>query len=174
MARKNDVNYFNTFVELAEYSCRAAELLNKILNNFKEDELQEKMKEMPEIEHAGDEARHIMIRKLAKEFITPIEREDIMAMADSIDNVTDTIEDVLLRMYMFNITSVRDYALKMTEVVVKCCNAMKIALSEFYNFRKSQKLHEMLVEINYLEEEETDSLWKLPETCMLIARIVWK
>jgi len=118
MARKNDVNYFNTFVELAEYSCRAAELLNKILNNFKEDELQEKMKEMHEIEHAGDEARHIMIRKLAKEFITPIEREDIMAMADSIDNVTDTIEDVLLRMYMFNITSVRDYALKMTEVVV--------------------------------------------------------
>lgn len=153
MARKNAVNYFNTFVELAEYSCKAADLLNKIMNNFRANELSEKMKEMHEIEHGGDEARHVMIKKLAKEFITPIEREDIMAMADAIDNVTDTIEDVLLRMYMFNIRSVRDYALKMTEVVVKCCDAMKIALSEFHNFRKSQKLHEMLVEINYLEEE---------------------
>lgn len=149
---KNE-NYYNIFVELVGYSCEAAYLLNEILNDFHTDELRDKMIKMHAIEHAGDMGRHQMIKKLAKEFITPIEREDIMALADSIDNVTDTIEDVLMRMYMFNITSIREDALKMTEIVVKCCNALKLALAEFHNFRRSQNIHALLIEVNYLEEE---------------------
>lgn len=140
-------------MELVGYSCKAAELLKEILNDFDSEMLPQKMKEMHEIEHSGDEARHRMIRRLAKEFITPIEREDIMAMADSIDTVTDTIEDVLMRMYMYNISQVTEHALKMTDVIVKCCNTLKIALNEFNNFRKSTKLHELVVEVNRLEEE---------------------
>lgn len=152
MARKKEINYFDSFIELAEYSCKAANLLNEIMNNFKGDELSAKMKEMHEVEHSGDEARHIIIKKLVREFITPIEREDILAMTDAIDNVTDTIEDVLMRMYMYNITSIRPHAIEMTEVIVKCCISLKQALDEFYNFRKSHKLHELIVEINQLEE----------------------
>jgi predicted phosphate transport protein (TIGR00153 family) len=153
MARKKEVNYFDTFVELVGYSCDAADLLHDTMCNFKAEKLYEKMKEMHAIEHKGDEARHAMVRKLSREFITPIEREDIMAMADSIDNVTDTIEDVLMRMYMFNIKKIREYAVKMSEIIVKCCSALKKALAEFSNFRKSQILHELLVEINHLEED---------------------
>jgi len=153
MARKKDSYYFDTFVELVNYSCQAANLLNQIMNNFKAEELPEKMKEMHDIEHSGDQARHVMIRKLAKEFITPIEREDIMALADAIDNVTDAIEAVVMRMYMYNITSIRPQAVKMTEIIVKCCNSLKTALGEFINFRKSQNLHQFIIEVNQLEEE---------------------
>ncbi len=159
MARKKDVNYFDTFIELVEYSSKAADLLNEIMNNFNAEVLQEKISEMHEIEHTGDEARHRMIRRLAKEFITPIEREDIMALADAIDDVTDSIEDVLMHLYMFNIKKIREHALKMTEIIVKCCNALKPALHEFKNFRKSQTLHKLVVEVNFLEEEG-DKLFK--------------
>ncbi len=153
MARKKDGNYFDTFVELAGYSCKAADLLKNIMDNYTVVNLPQKMREMHEIEHSGDEARHRMIKKLSREFITPIEREDIMAMADSIDTVTDTIEDVLMRMYMFNISRVTEYAQKMTDVIVNCCNSLKTALDEFYNFRKSTRLHDLVVEVNRLEEE---------------------
>lgn len=153
MARKKDANYFETFVELAGYSCKAADLLKAIMNNYNAELLPQKMKEMHAIEHSGDEARHKMIQKLSREFITPIEREDIMAMGDTIDTVTDTIEDVLMRMYMYNIKNVTEYALKMTDVIVKCCNSLKAALDEFYNFRKSSRLHDLVVEVNRLEEE---------------------
>jgi len=152
MARKKDMNYFDAFVELVGYSCKAAQLLNDIMNDFNADELSAKMKEMHAIEHSGDEARHAIVKRLAREFITPIEREDIMAMTDAIDNVTDTIEDVLMRMYMYNVTSIREHAVRMTEVIVKCCNSLKEALDEFYNYRKSKKLHELIIEINRLEE----------------------
>ncbi|NLW55709.1 MAG: DUF47 family protein [Firmicutes bacterium] len=152
MAKKNE-NYFHTFVELVKYSCDAAQLLNEIMNNFQAAEVEEKMRQMHEIEHAGDVERHRMIKRLAREFITPIEREDIVLMADTIDNVTDTIEDVLMRLYMFNFTTLRTDAIEMAAIIVKCCEALKEALEEFPNFRKSQVLHNMIVEINHLEEE---------------------
>lgn len=157
--KKGDNNYFSTFVDLVKYSCDAAALLTEIVNNYDADELKDKMKQMHDIEHAGDVERHIMIKKLAKEFITPIEREDIVALADSIDNVTDTIEDVLMRMYMFNITSMREDAIKLAAIIEKCCAALKKALEEFYNFRKSHTLHGLIIEINRLEEEG-DELFK--------------
>jgi uncharacterized protein Yka (UPF0111/DUF47 family) len=159
MAREKKEDYFVTFVNLIEYSCQAAELLNEIMTDFHAAAIHDKLVEMHSIEHAGDTERHAMIRKLAHEFITPIEREDIMAMADAIDNVTDTIEDVVMRMYMFNIQSIREHAVKMTEIIVKCCKASKLALQEFHNFRKSLTLHNLIVEINVLEEDG-DKLFK--------------
>lgn len=152
MSRKKHINYFDSFVELAEFSCQAATLLNNITNNYNSDELPEKMDEMHAIEHGGDEARHEVVKKLAREFITPIEREDIMALSDAIDNVTDTIEDVLMRMYMYNITYIRPHAVEMVNVIVQCCDAMKKALDEFSNFRKSNTIHKLVVEVNHLEE----------------------
>lgn len=160
MAIKKDDNYFGTFVELVNFSCEAANLLSEIMHNFNPDELEDKMKLMHNIEHAGDVERHIMMKKLAKEFITPIEREDIVAMADAIDNVTDNIEDVLLRMYMFNIRTMKEDALKMADIIVKCCDALREALGEFHNFRKSQTLHNLIVEINRMEEEGDDLFTK--------------
>lgn len=156
MAREKDRNYFGVFVELAQYSCDAAELLNEIMNDFRAGDVEEKMKQMHNIEHAGDGGRHRMMEKLAREFITPIEREDIVSMADAIDNVTDTIEDVLMRIYMFNFFTLRSDAVKMAAIIVKCCEALKEALQEFPNFRKSQTLHKMIIEINRLEEEGDD------------------
>ncbi len=156
MAKKKDVNYFDTFVELVQYSCDAAILLNEIVNDFHTSELEAKMEQMHEIEHAGDEGRHAMMKRLAREFITPIEREDIVSLADAIDNVTDTIEDVLLRIYMFNFTKMHEDVVKMAAIIVQCCEALKEAVAEFANFRKSQTLHKLIIEINRLEEEGDD------------------
>ncbi|MDD4582701.1 MAG: DUF47 family protein [Eubacteriales bacterium] len=152
MARKDDY-YFNTFVELVEYSCKAARLLIETMADYHPEDLITRMVEMHNIEHDADMGKHTMMRKLAREFITPIEREDIMDMAHQIDDVTDAIEDVLMRMYMFNITVIRPDALKMARIIEKCCLALKLAVEEFHNFRKSKVLHERIVEVNRLEEE---------------------
>ncbi len=153
MLRKKDETYFDKFVELVGFSCRAAEHLDRIMKNYNADELQERMEEIHDIEHQADIEKHIMIKKLSKEFITPIEREDVMDMAHAIDNVTDAIEDIMIRMYMFNIRAVRKEAIKMADVITSCCKALSEALEEFHNFRKSQTLHGLIVEVNRLEEE---------------------
>lgn len=153
MAGRKDDKYFNSFVDMVNYSCDAAAYLDEIISDYDPKNIPEQIKHMHEIEHSGDIVRHNMTKDLAKEFITPIEREDIMEMADAIDTVTDKIEDVALRLYMFNIQEIRDDAKKVAKVIVKCTEALKDALAEFHNFRKSKTIHQKIVEINTLEEE---------------------
>ena len=152
MARKKNNDYFKIFVELLDYSCQAAKLLIEVMTDYHPEELEQRMEEMHEIEHSADLAKHQMMEQLAREFITPIEREDIMLMADFIDNVTDAIEDVLMRLYMFNITVIRKDALEVASIIAQCCEELKKALEEFGNFRKSKTLHKHIVEVNRLEE----------------------
>ncbi|AEE92184.1 putative phosphate transport regulator [Tepidanaerobacter acetatoxydans Re1] len=171
--RKKDNYYFDTFVQLVDYSCEAADLLNQIMIDYDAKQIKDKMEEMHTIEHTADVERHQMIGRLVKEFITPIEREDIMAIADCIDTVTDTIEDVLMRMYMYNISEVTKHAQKMTEIIVKCCRLLRQAFDEFPNFRKSQKLHELIVEINELEEEG-DALYTEAIRALYLSNVNYK
>ena len=88
-----------------------------------------------------------------REFITPIERDDITVMASRIDDITDAIEDVLLRVYMFNVRELRDEMLPFVELIVRCTQALQDGLREFANFRKSKTVREKIIEINNLEDE---------------------
>ncbi|HAQ39679.1 MAG TPA: DUF47 domain-containing protein [Clostridiales bacterium] len=153
MVRKNEFDYFDGFVRLSEYCCDAAKMLDEILINFSADLLEEKMKEMHEIEHSADIEAHDIIRRLAKEFITPIEREDIVVLVHEIDDITDTIEDVLLHMYMYNVKEIRNDALRFSKLILKSCEELKVAFEEFKNFRKSKNIHDKIVLINKLEED---------------------
>ena len=152
MAVKNNYSYFETFVQMANCSCEAAQILSETLHNFDIDTLQDKLEEMHKIEHAEDLVKHEMMRRLVREFIPPIEREDIISLAQELDDVTDTIEDVLIRLYMFNTTTIRDEALEFCDVIIKCCEALKKAVEEFCNFKKSKTINSFLIEVNQLEE----------------------
>jgi predicted phosphate transport protein (TIGR00153 family) len=153
MARKNDFDYFDGFVKLAEYSYNAAKLLDETLRNFNTETLQEKMEEMHEIEHAADLEGHEIMRRLAKEFITPIEREDIMTLIHEIDDITDCIEDVLLHMYMYNVKVIKEDAIKFSKLILLSCEELIGTFKEFKNFRKSKEIHNKIIKINRIEEE---------------------
>lgn len=145
-------NYFKMFIKMTEYSCAAARNLNQTLSDFDVEKLPELMEYLHQIEHTGDEEKHSMMQKLVKEFITPIGREDIVSLGHEIDNVTDAIEDVLLRVYMFHIQTIRPEAVEFAKVIVQCCDEMKIIMEEFQNYKKSDKIHASVVEMNRLEE----------------------
>ena len=179
MGKKRDFNYFEAFVQLVDYSCQSAEILETSLKRFNPTGLAEMMKNLHGIEHAADMGKHDMMNRLAREFIAPIEREDIIELGQEIDNVTDTIEDVLMRVYMYNVLSIRDEASEFTAIILQCCNALEDAMKEFHNFRKSSSINENIVEVNRLEETG-DALYsravrRLYTTCREpIELMVWR
>lgn len=152
MKKKHGFNYFEAFVDLSKYSLTSAENLHKTLADFKPSELSLKVKEMHEIEHNADLAKHVIMNHLVKEFLPPIEREDITSLSQEIDDVTDSVEDVLLYLSMFNIKSIKPEVLKFTELIASCCRSIHEALVEFQNFKHSKTLHDRIIEINRLEE----------------------
>ena len=153
MAVKKSNDYFEMLVDLIGYSCEAASLLDKTISNFRMSQIDSNVKEMHEIEHSADIKKHEMLNKLSKEFITPIERGDIIEVASEIDNLTDAIEDVLVRIYMFNISVMREEAVEFSKLIVKICNETSALIKEFRNFKKSSEIRKLIINISDLEEE---------------------
>lgn len=153
MAKKNDNFFFENFVACGDYALQAAKLLKSSLEGFSPAALPRLLDEMHEAEHAADQKKHEMKEVLVKAFITPIEREDIMMLSQNIDDVTDCIEDVLLRIYINNVTRIRKDALPFADLLIRCCETLLDTLKEFADFRKSKTLNEKLIAINTLEEE---------------------
>jgi len=151
MAKKSD-EYFNSFIRLVDYSCQASEYLHDVLSQFDHSTLRSKMEELHKIEHAADIEKHELMSRLIKEFIAPLEREDINQLANEIDDLIDTIEDVLIRIYMYNIQVIRPEAIEFATLITQCCQALSLAVKELPNFHKSKTLHQAVVDVNTLEE----------------------
>lgn len=152
MARRNDNEYFTLFVKMAEVALRTQRLLTEILEDFDPDKLGEQLNKLHELESEGDRHTHELMKRVAKDFVTPIERDDIIALGRELDDITDNIEDILIKIYMYNIKSITPEALEMLKVVGQCCEKVSIVVTEFSNFRKSGTILKDIVEINRLEE----------------------
>ena len=109
---------------------------------------------MHEFEHQGDDKHHEMSAMLAKAFVTPVDREDLAMISQSIDEVLDKLEEVLQRFYVDQIQrnhSGRHHLCLQSSM--NCCELLKGIMEEFINFKKPAKLHEMVIKLNQIEEE---------------------
>ena len=153
MAKVQDSYYFDTFSACAEDACRAAHLLEAMMQNFQPANIRQELDEIHKIEHSADEKKHELQSVLVKAFITPIEREDIILLSQSIDEITDKIEDVMLRLYCNNVQTIRPDAIEMGAVLIHCCEEVRKLIDEFADLRRSKKLREYIIHINTMEEQ---------------------
>ena len=153
MSKKGDMIYFDNFVQCADCAVQAAKILERVLENFDPSRISESIDEIHEVEHEADVKKHNLMEELMRAFITPIEREDIMAISQYLDDITDKIEDVILRVYICNVTTIRPESVRFAKLVIRCCEVVKSTMEEFSNFKKSKNLKQFLIEINRLEEE---------------------
>ena len=65
---------------------------------------------------------------LNKVFITPIEREDILALSMSMDDVLDGLEHTSAMFEMYSITQADEYMLKFVEAIRQCSNEIEEAV----------------------------------------------
>lgn len=151
MRRKKDFNYFNYFLACAKAANDAAKFLHASLNDFQYDTVRNQLADMHKIENDADLLRHEMLFNLAHEFMTPIEREDIVSLAQELDNVVDSIEDVMQSVYMYNLDNIRPDALKFSALIVNCTEALLHVMEEFSNFRKSKVIKAHTIEVNNIE-----------------------
>ena len=94
-----------------------------------------------------------MMENLIKEFLPPIDKDDIIILSHQIDTVTDSIDDVMAFIGAHNIVSIPADVAIFTELIIKCCYHMNLALKELENYKKSQVLYDQLREVNHLKSE---------------------
>ncbi|MBO8437008.1 MAG: DUF47 family protein [Spirochaetes bacterium] len=153
MGKKADTFYFDTFRKVAEHAITAAKILTRCISSYDPDNLSPILAEIHKTEHDADMLKHEMMNVLAKAFITPIERDDIILLSQCLDEVVDKIEDVVLRLYCDNIHEIKPQMLEGAAVVEKCCEEMQLLMDDFSDFRHSKTLKERIITINTMEEE---------------------
>lgn len=158
--KKKDYNYFEAFEKNASYAVASSELLLNTIKAYPPADMDAKVKEMHNIEHSADLEKHGMMEFLLKDFLPPLEREDIISLSQKIDDVTDAVEDVMIHLNIYNVQKITKELEDFAQLVNECCITMEKTLTEFKTFKKSKNLRSMLVEINRLEEEG-DGLYAL-------------
>lgn len=151
--KKRDFDYFEYFDACADFICRAAEYLDDSMKHFKRETFFDRVGIMHKIENDADSCKHGMMARLAHEFLPPIEREDIIALSGELDNVVDMIDDVMLRVYMFNAVRILPGAVEFSELIVKTAHKLKETVAEFRNFKSSKSIREKIVAVNTLESD---------------------
>lgn len=147
--QKND--YFKLIEDQVSCCVEAATLLEKLLCNYSDQNLAEQRDEIHQIEHKGDEVHHDILGRLSVEFITPIDQEDILHLVQILDDVTDSLDEVVLECYMFHVKTLPDGVPAFASMVRECVQKLFDAACELKNFKSPAKLRTHLVEVNTME-----------------------
>ncbi|MFN2521454.1 MAG: DUF47 domain-containing protein, partial [Candidatus Limnocylindria bacterium] len=97
--------FFELFTQHAENALEAARALEALLTDYTE--VERKVRDIHAIEHHGDKLTHEIIRNLNETFVTPLDREDIVDLASSLDDITDLSYDVAELVSLYRVREIR-------------------------------------------------------------------
>lgn len=154
MAKKNKFDYFDAFKQQASVACKEADVLLEACEHFTDDDLlKELLSKAHKIEQEGDSVNHDILHNVAVDFITPIDREDIIVLAQRLDTVIDNIEDAVQCLYMYDAHRPLPASMEMAALIKESADALYRAMDDFRHFKKSDKVRDLLEEVNVCEEK---------------------
>ncbi len=140
--------YFELFEKAALNVLRTAELLETMLANFPDSK--ELVAEITACEHEGDRITHDIISRLNQTFVSPIDREDILALTSALDDMVDYTEEVADYLVLYRIEAPMEQAIELAQVLHAAARQIAEAIPHLREFRDMSRF---TVEINRLENE---------------------
>ena len=143
-----DREFFDLFEEAAGNIHRAAELLEQMLRDYPEKS--ELAREILICEQQGDRVTHDIVQRLNNTFVTPIDREDIHALALALDDVADAIDDCAKLMELYRLDRVRPGVRELARILSE---ATEHVLKAMEALRDKAKITTSTAEIDRLEHD---------------------
>jgi len=143
-----EAKFYHDFQALADELIRGAKLLEEML--APERPVWDKADQIKEVEHKCDFLTHEIIQRLHRTFVTPLDREDIHALARSLDDVMDAIDASASLVRLYRLDGVRFGARELAQIISASTKQVRLALDGLEQ-HKAVKTH--AIEINRLENE---------------------
>ncbi len=123
-------NFFEMFDQHADRIVEAARAFSQLVANYSDLQLREQYnREVDNAERAADRITHEVNKALHKTFITPIDREQIHSLINTMDDVCDLIQDSAETMALYDVRHMTEEIVRLTDLSVKCCERVKHAVS---------------------------------------------
>jgi predicted phosphate transport protein (TIGR00153 family) len=143
-----DRTFFELFVEAGQNTLHAARLLDEMMGTWPD--AGDIGREILKAEQEGDRIIHNIVQRLNTTFVTPIDREDIYALATQMDDIVDYTEEAADFLGLYNIEAPMAQAQALTKVLVAACDQLAQALEQLREFKG---LEHFWIEIHRLENE---------------------
>ncbi|MBI4656069.1 MAG: DUF47 domain-containing protein [Elusimicrobia bacterium] len=144
-----ELKFFDFFIMEAENIAKAAEYFKCSLK--KGTIADDVVKKMKDFEHEGDTLCHEIVDSLNKTFITPIDREDIFDLANTMDDLLDLINAVATRMKLYKLDSSDEYLEQFVDAIEQSTHALSNAIKHMHDTKRMRRVQEYCIEINRLE-----------------------
>ena len=141
--------FFELFKQAAHNMIEGSRLLKDFMEDFQHPA--EKAKRIKEVEHVGDGFTHDIARRLNQTFITPIDREDIYALASALDDILDVIEAIADRFVIYKVAQPTEVAIKLAAILYQAAVAVGAAVDLLG--KPHPDVTECCVQVNSLENE---------------------
>ena len=144
--------FFDLWTELAqkldETSIAFAKLATAPPSSFKEI-----AGELRKLEHQADEIAHRLYTELDRTFVTPINREDLVHLTSSVDNIIDAIEHCAAFIVIYNTPELTPAMKKLVEITREAVKEVVATVGKLKHFHKKETFGPHLVHVNTLENE---------------------
>ena len=141
-------DFFVLFRRQAALVREGCQMLVEMMERF--DRLEERAKQLKDVEHRADLVAHELFERLNRTFITPLEREDIHHLASGLDDVLDSAEAIANRLVLFKVQASTPEARQLTSILADCGRQIDQAVTSLKNMKA---LMPFTIEINRLENE---------------------
>ncbi len=143
-----DHSFFELFIEAGRNTLQAARLLDQMMATWPDDG--DLGREILKAEQEGDRITHDIVQRLNSTFVTPIDREDIYAVATQLDDIVDYTEEAADFLGLYQIEAPMAQAQALTKVLVGACEQLAGGLE---HLRELKGLDNYWIEIHRLENE---------------------
>jgi uncharacterized protein len=143
-----DRTFFDLFIQAGQNSVRAAKLLDEMMNTWPDSG--SLSREIVIAEQEGDQITHEIVKRLNSTFVTPIDREDIYALATQMDDIVDFTEEAADFLGLYKIEAPMEQAQALTKVLVASCEQLAMGLEALPTFKDLDKYW---IEIHRLEND---------------------
>ena len=179
MARKKQYNYFEAMQCLATNAVQAANSLEEIINHYDLASLAVKSEKIHQLEKESDCVIRELTNELYDAFITPINREDILIIAECLDNILDGINAMTYTFENLVVHKLRPETEVFASLVCKAAEGVLAAIQEFPKFKNSKILQQLILEVNQTESEGDQLFSRLQkqlfsEEASILEIIKWK
>ena len=153
MKKKEKYSYFEEFIKIAEHIEESSNKLKELMNYYNEENLDKSIEEIHKLEHSSDRIVHKMRKFLIKDFLPPIEREDIAVIVNKLDDIEDGIDEIAIDFKIINIEYIKQDTLEIIDILVKATTAVKGIFEKLSDLKHPELVEEKLVIVNRLEEQ---------------------
>jgi predicted phosphate transport protein (TIGR00153 family) len=143
-----DREFFDLFESAATNVVRAADLLDQMLRNYPDKA--DLARDILICEQEGDRITHDIVQRLNNTFVTPIDREDIIELASSLDDIADFTEEVADYMGLYKIEAPMEQAQRMAHILLEAARQIAEAMPRLRDFKDMDRYTD---EIHRLEND---------------------